>query len=256
MNVLKVLFLHFLRYISNPVSVDPDVGNNTVCNYALNENSYFDTSHFVYLVIKNSLDREIQASYNLVLTATDCGIPQLSGTVKITVVVLDANDNPPVFDKQIYEVNVSEDAAKGTIVTKLKASDKDEGLNAELRYSFNAHTAQIILQTFTLHPKSGEISVNGVLDFEKIKSYEFYVQAKDIGASPLAGLCKIIIYVKDSNDNYPEIITTSILTSVLENVPLGTEIALFSIKDLDSGDNGKVDFSTKTKYSNHGNSPV
>ncbi|XP_039632260.1 protocadherin Fat 1 [Polypterus senegalus] len=224
---------------------DPDVGNNTVCNYVLNEYSYFDTwkdsSHFVYLVIKNSLDREIQASYNLVLTATDCGIPQLSGSVKITVFVLDANDNPPLFDKQIYEVNVSEDAAIGSIVIKLKASDKDEGLNAELRYSFNAHTAQTILQTFILHPKSGEITVNEVLDFENIKSYEFYVQAKDIGPSPLAGLCKIIIYVKDSNDNYPEIIITSILTSVLENVPLGTEIALFSIKDLDSGDNGKVD---------------
>uniref|UniRef100_A0A8C4XA77 Cadherin domain-containing protein n=1 Tax=Erpetoichthys calabaricus TaxID=27687 RepID=A0A8C4XA77_ERPCA len=226
-------------------AVDPDVGSNTVCNYALNENAYFeawkDRSNFAYLVIKNSLDREIQAVHNLLLTAVDCGIPQLSGSVNVTVIVLDVNDNPPVFDQEIYEIHLIENVAVGTTVTKLKASDKDEGVSAVLRYSFNHHTAQEVQETFTLHPETGEISVHRSLDYEKLKYFEFYVQAKDIGPSPISGVCKIIINVRDSNDNYPEIVITSIKTSVMENVLPGTQIALFSIKDLDSGDNGKVD---------------
>ncbi|XP_039632258.1 protocadherin alpha-C2-like [Polypterus senegalus] len=226
-------------------AVDPDVGSNTVCSYALNENAYFeawkDRSNFAYLVIKNALDREMQAVHNLLLTAVDCGIPQLSGSVNVTVIVLDVNDNPPVFDQQIYEVNLIENVAVGTTVTKLKASDKDEGVSAVLRYSFNHHTAQEVQETFTLQPETGEISVHGSLDYEKLKYYEFYVQAKDIGPSPISGVCKIIINVRDSNDNYPEIVITSIKASVMENVPPGTQIALFNIKDLDSGDNGKVD---------------
>ncbi|XP_051789734.1 protocadherin beta-10-like [Erpetoichthys calabaricus] len=226
-------------------AVDPDVGNNSVCTYSLNENPFFevytDESNFAYLVIKNALDREIQAMHNLVLTATDCGIPKLSGSVNITVIVLDINDNAPIFDQHVYEVNVNENAEVGVIVTKLKASDKDEGLNAELRYSFNAHTAQLVRETFSLHEKTGEITVRGTLDFEKVKYYEFYVQATDIGPNPISGHCKILIHVRDINDNFPEIIIRSIITSILENIPPGTEIALFSVKDLDSEENGKVD---------------
>ncbi|XP_051789685.1 protocadherin alpha-C2-like isoform X2 [Erpetoichthys calabaricus] len=226
-------------------AVDPDIGSNTVCNYALNENAYFeawkDRSNFAYLVIKNALDREMQAVHNLLLTAADCGIPKLSGSVNVTVIVLDVNDNPPVFDQEIYEVNLTENVAVGTIVTKLKASDKDEGANAVLRYSFNHHTAQEVQETFMLHSETGEISVHGSLDYEEVKYFEFYVQAKDIGTNPIPGVCKIIINVRDSNDNYPEIVVTSIKASVMEDVPPGTQIALFSIKDLDSGDNGKVD---------------
>ncbi|XP_039632257.1 protocadherin alpha-C2-like [Polypterus senegalus] len=226
-------------------AVDPDVGSNTVCNYALNENAYFeawkDRSNFAYLVIKNALDREMQAVHNLLLTAVDCGIPKLSGSVNVTVIVLDVNDNPPVFDQEIYEVNLTENVAVGTVVTKLKASDKDEGANAVLRFSFNHHTAQEVQETFMLHPETGEISVYGSLDYEEVKYFEFYVQAKDIGTNPIPGVCKVIINIRDSNDNYPEIVITSIKASVMENVPPGTQIALFSIKDLDSGDNGKVD---------------
>ncbi|XP_039632248.1 protocadherin-10-like [Polypterus senegalus] len=229
-------------------ALDPDYGNNSVCNYKLSENLYFeinvqtwkDGSVSADLLIKEALDREKKSVHNLILTALDCGIPALSGSINITVTILDENDNAPKFEKQIYEVEVSENTLTGATFVTLNATDADEGPNAELLYSFNPHTSEKVQMKFRLNPRTGELSVNELLDFEQSPLYELFVQAKDIGPNPLTGNCKVIIKVVDSNDNRPEIIVASSQGSVAEDVPIGTVIALFSVTDLDSGNNGRV----------------
>ncbi|XP_051789692.1 protocadherin-10-like isoform X9 [Erpetoichthys calabaricus] len=229
-------------------ALDPDYGNNSVCNYKLSENLYFeinvqtwkDGSVSADLLIKEALDREKQAVHNLILTALDCGIPALSGSINITVTILDENDNAPKFEKQIYEVEVSENTIIGATFVTLNATDADEGLNAELLYSFNPHTSEKAQMKFRLNSRTGELSVNELLDFEQFPLYELFVQAKDFGPNPLTGHCKVIIKVVDSNDNRPEIIVASSQGSVSEDVPIGTVLALFSVTDLDSGNNGRV----------------
>uniref|UniRef100_A0A8C4SHZ8 Cadherin domain-containing protein n=1 Tax=Erpetoichthys calabaricus TaxID=27687 RepID=A0A8C4SHZ8_ERPCA len=202
-------------------ALDPDYGNNSVCNYKLSENLYFeinvqtwkDGSVSADLLIKEALDREKQAVHNLILTALDCGIPALS---------------------------VSENTIIGATFVTLNATDADEGLNAELLYSFNPHTSEKAQMKFRLNSRTGELSVNELLDFEQFPLYELFVQAKDFGPNPLTGHCKVIIKVVDSNDNRPEIIVASSQGSVSEDVPIGTVLALFSVTDLDSGNNGRV----------------
>ncbi|XP_039632255.1 protocadherin-10-like [Polypterus senegalus] len=229
-------------------AVDPDVGNNSVCNYKLSENVYFeisvrtwkDSSVSADLLIKEALDREQQAVHNLILTAIDCGLPSLSGAINITVTILDENDNAPKFERQIYEVEVSENTLIGTSFITLIAKDADEGSNAELLYSFNPHTSEEAQMKFRLNSRTGELSVNEILDFEQSSQYELFVQAKDNGPNPMTGHCNVIIKIIDSNDYQPEIIIASSQSSVSEDVPIGTVIALFSVTDLDSGNNGKV----------------
>ncbi|KAG9346558.1 hypothetical protein JZ751_006869 [Albula glossodonta] len=232
-------------------AVDPDVGSNSIKTYKLSESEHFkieiqggsDGSKYVDLVLKKALDREDQAVHNLILTAVDGGIPARSGTASIIVRVLDTNDNAPQFDRQVYSFNITENSPIGTLVLKLNATDLDDGSNADILYSFTFYTSEKTQEMFTLNQNTGEIKVKDVIDFEEIKILEMHIQAKDQGHHPMSGQCTVMVYVADVNDNYPEITVKSLRSTVKENIPVGTVIALVGISDRDSGDNGKVDLS-------------
>lgn len=66
------------------------------------------------------------------------GSPPLTGSGIVRIVVLDVNDHIPEFTRQEYRATVTENLASGTWVTKPHATDKDEGLNAKIRYIRNA----------------------------------------------------------------------------------------------------------------------
>uniref|UniRef100_UPI00109FA076 protocadherin gamma-A6-like n=1 Tax=Podarcis muralis TaxID=64176 RepID=UPI00109FA076 len=183
------------------------------------------------------LDREEQPDYDLILTATDGGDPVRSGTAQIHVIVLDANDNAPVFTQQIFEATIKENIPKGFIVCTVRATDIDEGINGEVKYSFGKNTEKIS-KTFRLNSTTGDITLAGSLDFEISSLYEFEVQAIDGGG--LSNRSKVVIFVTDLNDNAPEIAITFVLNSVSENTPTGTVIAILNVQDRDSGVNGEV----------------
>ncbi|KAM9729325.1 protocadherin-10-like [Menidia menidia] len=228
---------------------DFDVGSNSLRTYLLSVNEYFyldiqtrsDGSKFAELVLQTQLDREQQSNHQMVLTAVDGGAPERSGTAQIDITVLDANDNAPVFDQSFYRVRLAENAPKGTVVIKLNASDLDEGPNADITYSFSGHAPIKVRQLFSVDAHTGEIKVKGVIDYEKARMHEIYVQAKDKGPSPVAVHCKVLVNVLDKNDNHPDVILTSVSTPVQEDAPLGTVIAVISVMDKDSGENGNVD---------------
>ncbi|XP_062262899.1 protocadherin-10-like [Platichthys flesus] len=228
---------------------DLDIGTNALRTYLLSVNEHFlldiqtrsDGSKFAELVLQSPLDREQQSAHQMVLTAVDGGAPERSGTAQIDITVLDANDNAPVFDQSFYRVRLAENAPKGTVVIKLNASDLDEGPNADITYSFSGHAPIKVRQLFSVDSRTGEIKVKGVIDYEKARMHEIYVQAKDKGPSAVAVHCKVLVNVLDKNDNLPEVILTSVSTPVQEDAPPGTVIAVISVMDKDSGENGNVD---------------
>ncbi|XP_048840287.1 protocadherin alpha-C2-like isoform X2 [Brienomyrus brachyistius] len=232
-------------------AVDPDVGTNSIRTYYLRENEHFDLeiqtgsdgTKYAGLVLKNPLDREEQSVHSLLLTAVDGGVPARSGTASIIVRVLDVNDNAPRFHQETYTVNITENAPIGTLVIKLNATDLDDGTNAEIAYAYTLYTFEKTQEMFSIDSNTGEIKLKDVIDFEKIKSFEMHVQAKDKASNPLSGHCKVKVFVTDLNDNYPEITIQSFKSTIKENAAIGTVIALISISDRDSGDNGKVDLS-------------
>ncbi|XP_037531505.1 protocadherin-10 [Nematolebias whitei] len=242
---------------SLPNAVDPDVGVNTIKTYKLSASEHFtieiqtgsDGTQYVDLVLTNSLDREEKAAHNLILTAEDGGVPVRSGTANIIVRVQDTNDNPPRFDQPVYIINMTENTPIGTLVTKLNATDLDEGLNSEIVYSFTLYTSEKTQDVFELHPNTGEVTVKGTIDYEEMRFYEMHIEARDKGAHPLLGQCKMVIHVTDMNDNYPEITVQSVKNTVAENIPVGSVIALVGTGDRDSGDNGKVTISIHDKMS-------
>ncbi|CAL8270552.1 unnamed protein product [Boreogadus saida] len=191
---------------------------------------------------------EQRAVHHLVLTAVDGGVPVRSGTANIIVRVQDTNDNAPHFDKPMYTINMTENTPIGTRVIKLNATDLDEGANADIIYSFTLYTSEKTQDVFSLNPSTGEITVRGTIDYEDMKLYEMHVEAKDKGLHPLQGQCRVVVHVTDMNDNHPVITIQSVKSTVSENTPVGTVIALVGISDKDTGDNGKVSLAIRQPH--------
>nr|XP_060630182.1 protocadherin beta-16-like [Anolis sagrei ordinatus] len=229
---------------------DEDLGENSIQNYTLSPNEHFrldvesntDGSEHVDLILEKSLDREKEPHFVLTLTAMDGGVPQRTGTVQININILDINDNSPQFTKSEYKVKLKENCPQGTLVSRVEARDVDFGSNARITYSFH-RMPEKIHKLFNLNEVSGEIIVLGEIDYEKENSYVMNIKATDGGG--LSGHCKVFVEVEDINDNAPEVSVISINSPLPENSPLETLVVLFSVKDQDSGENGKTICSTE-----------
>eukprot|EP00075_Anas_platyrhynchos_P034863 XP_027324116.1 protocadherin gamma-C5-like isoform X5 [Anas platyrhynchos] len=232
------------------VAEDPDMGSNSISTYELSPSEHFALSINVRgdgvkmpeIVLEKALDREKVAVHHLTLTALDGGNPVKSGTAKVTIHVLDANDNPPVCDPPISKVYLEENVPVGTLVTKLNVTDLDEGPNGDVEYSFKTsnNSPGKFTRLFTLDPRTGEIRTKAPLDYEESSAYEIAVRARDKGSPAMEGHCHLRVELIDINDNSPEIVLTSLSSPVQEDATPGTVIALIGVKDSDSGDNGQV----------------
>uniref|UniRef100_A0A671QBE6 Cadherin domain-containing protein n=1 Tax=Sinocyclocheilus anshuiensis TaxID=1608454 RepID=A0A671QBE6_9TELE len=224
---------------------DADVGTNDLQSYSLKPNDKFrlelhnqaDGSKNVEMILERPLDRETQSLFTLLLEAFDGGDPVLSGTVQIHITVLDINDNAPVFTQKEYKAILTENAAKGSKLTTVSATDVDEGSNGHVTY-YIASKDDIVRNMFIIDQYSGEVTLNGLVDFEKASHYQIDIQAKDQGG--LSDSCKLIIDVLDINDNKPVISLLSMSNSVSEDSTPGTVVAMMKVDDADSGVNGQI----------------
>ncbi|XP_051869502.1 protocadherin-10-like [Pristis pectinata] len=244
---------------------DPDGVNNSIRTYQLTPNEHFSLDvqnrgkwKVPELVVNNILDRETQSRHRLLLTALDGGSPERSGTAHVTITILDTNDNAPVFDKSLYTVSVKENVPLDTLLIKLNATDLDQGKNAEIIYSFSGYNEPRVTEIFAINPKTGEVYLKERLDFEEGSAYEIDVEAKDGNAQPLSTHCSVRVEITDVNDNVPDLTLNSVSTAINEDAPSGTLIALISVTDKDSNQNGYIDcsispnlpFDLKSSFSN------
>ncbi|KAM6299713.1 protocadherin beta-15-like [Aegotheles albertisi] len=244
---------------------DLDVGSNSIQAYSIApENEHFSVSFGseseddknVELVLEKPLDREEQAELGFSLIAVDGGSPPRSGTTQIHIVVLDVNDNAPMFTQKLYVGQVSENAPEGSVVLRVVATDADAGVNGDITYQFS----QVVDQShsaFEIDPMSGEIRLTKPLDFEVAENHELSVRATDGGG--LSAICRVLVEVVDVNDNAPEVVVSSFSSPIPENAARGTVVALFSVRDRDAGANGKIScaledqlsFSLRPAYKNY-----
>ncbi|KAK5599862.1 Protocadherin-18, partial [Crenichthys baileyi] len=235
-------------------AVDADVGDNSLHTYSLTPNNFFkidvrtrtDGAKYAELVVMRELDREVQSSYQLQLTASDNGVPPKSGSTLLKISISDSNDNSPAFDEQAYVISLLENSPLGTLIIDLNATDPDEGTNGKIVYSFSSHVSPKILEMFKINPENGHITLIKKVDYETTASYELDVQAQDLGPNSIPGLCKIVVKVVDVNDNKPEI-NINLMTPgkeevayISEGAPVDTFIALVRVDDIDAGLNGEV----------------
>nr|XP_021520623.1 protocadherin beta-4-like [Aotus nancymaae] len=226
------------------IAEDLDVGSNGLQKYTISPNSHFhiltrnhsEGKKYPDLVQDKPLDREEQPEFSLTLVALDGGSPPRSGTVMVRILIIDVNDNAPEFVHTPYRVQVLENSPLDSPILRVSARDADAGNFGSVSYDL-FQASDEIKQTFSINEVTGDILLKKKLDFEKIKSYHVEIEATDGGG--LSGKGTVVIEVVDVNDNPPELIISSLTSSIPENAP-EMVVCIFRIRDRDSGDNGKM----------------
>ncbi|XP_060002332.1 protocadherin beta-5 [Lagenorhynchus albirostris] len=225
------------------IAQDSDIGSNTIQNYTISPNSHFhvvthnrgDGRKYPELVLDKPLDREEGPELILTLTALDSGAPPRSGTTAVRIEVVDINDNAPEFLQSVYEVQIPENSPLNSLVVAVSARDLDAGTNGNVAYALLQ--GDEATQPFVIDEITGEIRLKRALDFEATRYYNVEIAATDGGG--LSGKCTVVIEVVDVNDNVPELTMSTLTSSTPENSP-ETVVAVFSVSDPDSGDNGRM----------------
>ncbi|KFP09490.1 Protocadherin-23, partial [Egretta garzetta] len=220
------------------IAKDPDEGRNGQVTYRIlsgNENRAFALDKITgLLTTAQLLDREIQERYSLTVMALDDGSPALSATQVLTIIVLDVNDETPIFLKQIYETAVCENQDPGEFVVKVEAVDRDAGLNSLLRYEILPGTGY---EKFKMNSDSGELITTASLDRETQEVFSIK------GSPSRSSTAQLYLMVLDENDHNPLFAKTQYQISVREDLEKGSAILDLFASDEDDGLNGKVTYS-------------
>ncbi|XP_064090061.1 cadherin-89D-like isoform X2 [Macrobrachium nipponense] len=189
--------------------------------------------------------------FHLQIVAKDMGIPSLSSTATVTVVVLDADDLPPAFAHPHYTAKISEDPGPdaGVIIRRelevkperISAWDGDVGQNASLRYSLVDSQAA---HYFTLDPDSGRLYLTKHLDRENLTdpTLTLHIRAEQVDNPRRVGSSVVEIEVEDVNDNLPSFTHDVYSISIVENLPSGFSVVQVSATDPDEGLNGAFNY--------------
>eukprot|EP00063_Salmo_salar_P053106 XP_014027941.1 PREDICTED: protocadherin Fat 4-like [Salmo salar] len=184
---------------------------------------------------KVKLDYETQRNYSVQISISD---GTSSDEAIIMVLVIDINDNGPVFGASSVTHPVPEDTEVGANLTAMTATDADDGFNRELRYALRGGEGK-----FTIDPKMGMVSLAGALDRETKVEFSLEVVAQDQGRPALSSTATLLIQVSDVNDNIPSFSKTEYEVEVLETESVGTTLVTLEAVDLDEGTNGVVTYS-------------
>ena len=230
-------------------AVDLDAGNNSIQEYILEpartdfeleKQLNPDKTTTLSLILNLNLDRESIQNYTLYVKAVDGGVPAYTGTLTVNINVTDRNDNQPFFKQSEYNATIDEDVEINTTVITVSAIDRDIGPNGKLSYYFADSVSLNIREYFGVEESTGEIYVKERLDSTS-RPFEFFVEVKDHGDPVKKNQAKVTIYIRDKNDNRPEIsMTPSSNIHIKENQSNGTHVALVIVSDEDRGLNGEA----------------
>ncbi|XP_038055209.1 protein dachsous-like [Patiria miniata] len=231
---------------------DPDDGELTNVNVTLlggqGKFGIMTRNNIIYLIcLQSSLDRELIPSYDLSITARDFGIPPLSTQLNITIYVEDINDNPPIFDQEMYSASILEIVETGSMVTQVHADDADIGDNAAITYQIMNEPGSYS-EWFTINPASGLITTEQLIDREIADTVRLKVQASDGGVPSLSANVTVVITLRDVNDNQPQFLLSSYNASIAEDTDINTCFLQVQAEDPDSGDFGHVTYSLSLGY--------
>ncbi|XP_055849639.1 protein dachsous [Episyrphus balteatus] len=196
----------------------------------------FPNSGWIYL--RGTLDRETRDRYELTVMASDNGTPSAHAKTRVTVNILDANDNDPRFQRNTYEFAIEENMRRGAIVGTVAATDLDLDANAAIRYSLIPSNT-----SFQVNPVTGEIITREPLDRETRSLYDLVAEARDQGTPYRSARVAVKVMVTDVNDNAPDIVDPQEdVVSVREEQPPGTEVVRIRAVDRDNGQNASITY--------------
>ncbi|KAE8584391.1 hypothetical protein XENTR_v10020947 [Xenopus tropicalis] len=229
-------------------ATDPDEGTNGEIVYSFN--SYVsDKTRELFkidpktgvITVSGAIDYEEGHVYEIDVQAKDLGPNSIPAHCKVTVNVLDMNDNVPVINLLSVNsevVEVSENAPPGYVIALVRVSDKDSGINGRVLCKLLG-SVPFRLQEYE---SFSTILVDGRLDREQRDQYNLTIQAKDSGNPSLQSTKSFTVRITDENDNHPHFSKTFYQVIVSENNTPGAYLLSVSARDPDLGLNGSVSY--------------
>ncbi|CAD5116988.1 DgyrCDS5822 [Dimorphilus gyrociliatus] len=196
------------------------------------------------IVVTKALNHTVTSQYILEVEARDSG-----GKTDVTNVIInvtDTNDHAPYFRNLPSVVVVPEDTKVGGWVVHIDAYDKDFGENAKIHYEIEKN------DFFAIKPRTGNITVIGELDTEKISSIPLLIYITDSGKPPKANTAQIQFNIKDVNDNSPIFNKKIYKIKISEGARPQSYVTTVMATDLDSGNNGKIKYTFEGGHSGNG----
>lgn len=205
-----------------------------------------------------NLDREVTTAITLQVVASDMGhdkSTRRSVSVPVYLTLLDDNDSPPVFSKKTYEASfvANSPLESAQSIVQVFATDADEGINAEIRYSIVAGNENGVL---AVNPKTGIVYPVKKLESYR-KEYRIGLEARDgNGTGPNTDSCVVLIKLIEINLDKPHFVTPSLPNATVEipenQTQSGDVIMTVEAVDKDHGDNGLVSYYFKVGDRNVG----
>ncbi len=147
------------------------------------------------IITNKPLDRELSSQYTLIISYID---ESSSVYANVLVLVIDDNDNTPIFTKSLYTFNVPETEFTDEILGKITASDLDAGNNSVISYSI----VGMLTNDFTIQD-NGDVIAKIALDYESMSQYTLQVTANDSGVPSRQAITTIMINIINTNDECP-----------------------------------------------------
>ena len=199
------------------------------------------------IVLQERLNREVQDTYIVQVVAEDGGSPPKQSTLDVHVMVTDVNDNPPIFSQDVYNVSVNYESDEVTPVAILSAMDFDSGENGKISYHFSDRTSESAKSQFEIDEKTGEIFLRKKFSSALQKpTFKLYIRATDNGDPALSSTAKVLVNIINEQNNAPIIDVNFVssssrnITTISEDVEIGSFIAYVMVTDNDVGRNGAV----------------
>ncbi|KAL1434854.1 hypothetical protein MTO96_001739 [Rhipicephalus appendiculatus] len=180
---------------------DQDAGSNAVLRYSLlhaNGSSFKIDPATGDVHSLATLDREVQASYELLVQVQDQGTPALSSTARLRILVVDENDNAPVFVEPLDRMlSVREHQPAGSELVQVRAVDADEGPNGQVVYEIVPGSGQQRdgRMAFSVDAHTGRLTTRLVLDRESQEEFSLVVVARDRGHPPREARLALLVRV-------------------------------------------------------------
>ncbi|NXX61738.1 PCD18 protein, partial [Scopus umbretta] len=232
-------------YITSVTATDPDLGDNGQVTYTILESYILGSSITTYVTIDPSngaiyalrtFDHEEVNQIAFMVQARDGGSQQLVSNTTVVLTIIDENDNAPVIvgpalRNSTAEISIPKDAGIGFLVTRIRATDRDSGMNSELSCSIAADKENSI---FVMDPKTCDISINVSVESVPAKQWEFFVIVQDKGSPQLSTKallkCTVFEYVYSFSSTEATLVSQpSLDVSMITIISLGSICAVLLV---------------------------
>ncbi|CAN2389225.1 calcium-dependent cell-cell adhesion via plasma membrane cell adhesion molecules [Pristimantis euphronides] len=239
---------NYPRLISKVLWTGTEVQYHLSGNFA---DDLFTVDESGNIYVTEELDWERQSQYQIQVSALNVDDVPYIDPLELMVTVIDENDNAPIFSQGTYDVQITEESAKGSLLIALKAEDVDDptSKNAQIKYKIVSQEPQTPRDNiFHIGESTGRITLlDDSLKAEIAKRYTLEVLAADLDGAEggLSSSCTVIIHVLDVNNNPPVFVNNQFPPFVVpEDTEIGSVITTLTITDQDEDvENKLTDFS-------------